>query len=611
MESMEDAHIMKELSLEPKRVAVGICGISIMGLAIVYQFNICMLLEEFYLYILLALATPILFLTRNYKGEKSKKVPWYDWLIAIISLGICGSFALQAKTIYMMGWEAEAPKVATWSAVILYIIILEGTRRTYGWILFSICAVFIIEPVFANNMPGPLQGIAFSFERVMSYHAFGHESLLGPISKVCGRLLVGYLFFAGMLQVTGGGQFFIDLALTFFGKARGASAKIAVVGSGAFGMLTGAPIPNILTTGAFTVPAMKKTGYPPYYAAAVEACASTGGSIVPPVMGAGVFIMASLVERPYWELCLAALLPAIIYYLVLFVQADSYAGRVDLPRMTVDEIPTFIKVLSEGFPYFLCVGVLLWFVVFLQQVGVAPFWGILSLLLASALNRSTHFSIKDLWLMLENSFSLIGDIFVLIYTLGALVGSLNMTGTAPVLASNMVSLVGPHTWLIPIVTAVAAYILGIGLTTTAIYIILAVTVAPAMVSCGIHLVNSHLFCFYVGLLSYIIPPVALSAVTAGQIAGDSRVFKVGFTSMRLGMGLFFIPFYLVFCPSLVLGQNYPIWQSGITFILVATGLSVLGMAFERYMIRFHLSIVAAVVLGSLGIIISLIPMLLF
>jgi TRAP transporter 4TM/12TM fusion protein len=453
--------------------------------------------------------------------------------------------------------------------------------------------------------------MSFSFERVMLFHAFGHESLLGPISAVCGRLLVGYLFFAGMLQVGGGGQFFINIALTFLGKSRGAPAKVAVVGSSAFGMLTGAPIPNILTTGAFTIPAMKKAGYPAYYAAAVEACASTGGSLVPPVMGAGIFIMASLLEEPYWNLCLAALLPAAIYYVLLFVQADAYAGRLNLQPMKSDQIPKLSAVLMEGYPYFVCVAVLIWFVAFARLVGQAPFFGILSLLAVSFLKKSTRISIGQFWLMLENSFKLIADLFVLIYTLGVLIGALNLSGTAPVLANNLVDFVGPHKWLIPFVTAVAAYILSMGLTTTAIYIIMAVTVAPAMVAAGFPLINSHLFCFYVGLLSFIIPPVALSAITAGKIAGDSRVFKVGNTSMRLGMGLFLAPIFLVFSPSLVIGQGYPFWQTAITFICITIGLSMLGMAFERYAIRLLLSIPISIVLGLIGIVIAIIPVLIF
>lgn len=609
--SVEIGDLSNRLPVTSSRIGVGILGVLIIILAITYQFNVYMILEEFYLYILLALATPILFLTKNYKGQSVENAVWYDWILAVLAFLICGSFALQAKTIYMMGWEMEAPQSALWSAVVLYVIILEGTRRAFGWILFSICAIFLVEPMFADKMPGPLQGMSFSFDRVISFHAFGHESLLGPISAVCGRILVGYLFFAGMLQVSGGGKFFIDLALTFLGKSRGAPAKVAVVGSGVFGMFSGAPIPNILTTGAFTIPAMKKAGYPPYYAAAVEACASTGGSLVPPVMGAGVFIMASLLEEPYWNLCLAAIFPALIYYILLYVQADAYAGKAKLRRMTSDQLPQFSKVLKEGFPYFLCIAVLLWFVAFVQLVGQAPFYGIMSLLLIASIRKETRLSFAKLWQMLESAFRLIAELFVLIYTLGVLVGSLNLSGIAPVLANNLVDFVGPNKWLIPFVTACAAYVLGMGLTTTAIYIILAVTVAPALVAAGFPLVNSHLFCFYVGLLSFVIPPVALSALTAGKVAGVSNVFKVGNTSMRLGMGLFFAPMFLVFSPSLVLGQGYPIWQTLTNFTCVSCGLAMLGMAFERYMIRYELSLPVSIVLGFSGLGLSVAPMFFF
>ena len=593
------------------RIVIGVLGTAIIGLAIIYQFNLAMILEEFYLYVLLALAAPILFLTKNYKGQAVETVAWYDWIFAVLSFSICGLFALKAKEIYMMGWELEAPKWAFWSALILYIVLLEGTRRAFGWILFTICAVFLFEPLFADQMPGPLQGMSFDLERVVLFHAFGHESLLGSISSVCGRVLIGYLFFAGMLQVSGGGQFFIDLALSLFGKSRGAPAKVAVIGSGTFGMFSGAPIPNILTTGAFTIPAMTRAGYAPYYAAAVEACASTGGSLVPPVMGAAVFIMASLLEMPYWNLCLAAILPAIIYYVLLYVQADAYAGRVGLARLTEDQLPKMKVVLKEGYPYFLCIIVLLWFVAVLQMVGQGPFVGIITLLVIASLKKTTRISVADFWRMLESAFRLIAELFVLIYTLGVLVGSLNLSGTAPVLANNLVQVVGSYWWLMPFVTMAIAYVMSMGLATTAIYILLAVTVAPAMIAAGFSPVSSHLFCFYVGLLSFIIPPVALSAITAGKIAGVNNVFKVGNASMRLGMGLFFAPLFLVFSPSLLLGQGYPVWQSLLTFACILVGLSMVGMASERYCVKYHLSNVAAAILAVCGGVLSLIPIFAF
>ena len=587
------------------RAVAGLLGCTIIILAILYHFNLVMMLEEFYLYILLALATPILFFRHRARGT-SHHIPWYDLLLGLIGFIIAAYIALFAKEIYMEGWELGAPTSMMVAGFILILILLEGVRRSFGMIVFVITAFFVFEPIFAGSMPGPLGGLEFSFPRVMSYHVFGHESLIGSVGATCGKILVGYLLFAGMLQASGGGKFFIDIALSLFGRSRGASAKVAVVGSGSFGMLSGAPIPNILTTGAFTIKSMIKMGYAPQYAAAVEACASTGGSLVPPVMGAAVFIMASMLELPYWDLCLAALLPALIYYILLFVQADAYAGRNDIKGLKKNEIPKFMECLIGGIPYFAAVLVLFWFVAFLHLESQAPFVAIIALVIVSMFRKSTRMTWQSFWAMLENAIGLIADIFVLLYALGTLTGALNLTGTAATLSFSMVELAGGSKFLVPLMGAVVGYIMGVGVPATALYIILSVTLAPALVAAGFPLIHSHLFCFYVGLLSFLVPPVALSSITAGRIAGVQSVFKVGFTSMRLGMGLFVVPFLFLLNPDLIIGHG-DFLRTAITFAFTIVGMVLLAMSFERNLVYFKLKYWQSILVGGAGILITFIP----
>lgn len=591
------------------RTIVGLLGGSIIVLAVLYHFNLVMMLEEFYLNILLGLSIPILFIRHRIGKYSSDVVPWYDLLMGGLGLAMGTYVAFHAKEIYMEGWELGAPTPMLIGGFLLLLVLLEGTRRSFGMILFSICVFFMFEPIFSSYMPGPLRGLQFSFSRVMSFHVFSHESLIGSVGATCGKILVGYLLFAGMLQISGGGKFFIDIALSLFGRTRGGSAKVAVVGSGMFGMLSGAPIPNILTTGVFTIKAMKRSGYAPAYAAAVEACASTGGSLVPPVMGSAVFIMASMLQMPYWDLCKAALLPAIVYYVLLFVQADSYAGRRNFQRMDKEEIPNFWSCLIDGLPYFASVAVLFWFVALLHLESQAPFVAILSVLVISTLRLKTRMSLKTIWGMLENAFGLIADIFVLLYTLGTLTGSLTLTGTAATLSFNMVDMAGGLPFLVPLMGAVVGYVLGIGMPATALYIVLAVTLAPALIASGYAPVPSHLFCFYVGLLSFLVPPVALSSITAGKVAGVPSVFRVGFTSMRLGMGLFVMPFFFILVPDLIIGSHASFLMTTYTFLSVLLGLSVLAMSFEGYLVRYKLKLWQSVLAGLIGISVAIAPML--
>ena len=356
------------------RVVVDILGVGILVLAVVFIFNLRILLQEFYLYALMALAIPVVFLSSRATSRASSDfIPWYDLLLTLVGAGIGTFFALKGKEILLEGWEMGAPTPIMILALILCLVLIEGTRRTFGWILAALCAIAMIEPIFAHVMPGPLKGLQFPFARVISYHAFGNESLMGPIAATCGKILIGFLLFAGMLQISGGGVFFINLALSVIGKTRGAPAKVAVVGSGFFGMLSGAAIPNILTTGAFTIPAMIRGGYAPYYAGSVEACASTGGAVLPPVMGIAAFIMATMLEMSYWTICIAAVLPALMYYFILFVQADAYAGKNKLKPMPKEEIPAFWPTLMDGLPYFGSIAVLIWFIAFMRLEAQAPF----------------------------------------------------------------------------------------------------------------------------------------------------------------------------------------------------------------------------------------------
>ncbi|MEM9141219.1 MAG: TRAP transporter large permease subunit, partial [Pseudomonadota bacterium] len=256
------------------------------------------LLEGMYLYWLAGVFLSMAFVCFRVHG-KSTVVPWYDWILAAAALGICAFFALTADESLESGWEYAAPDQAVYASMVLYVLILEGTRRAGGFVLFLIVLIFSLYPTFASHVPDPLSGFQQSFRDVVPYFMISSEASFGIPMRAFGNLVIGFILFGAILQFTGGGRFFNDLALAMVGRYRGGAAKVAIFASGFMGSMSGSVISNVLTTGSVSIPAMKKTGFDARYAAATEACASTGGVLMPPIMGATAFIMASWLAMPY------------------------------------------------------------------------------------------------------------------------------------------------------------------------------------------------------------------------------------------------------------------------------------------------------------------------
>ena len=259
----------------------------------------------------------------------SAKGPWavYRPILAVLSFLVPLYFFATATLAFDEGWEVTAPWHAKVMSLLILALVLKATRWVGGWPLFFVCVILGAFPLFTDYMPGLLKGVGYSFWKVINFHCLGTESLVGLPTRVVGRILIGYLIFGAVLQVSGGGKFFLDMALAILGSRRGGAAKVSIVSSSFFGSLSGSVVANIVTTGTFTIPTMKKGGFPPYYAGAVEACASTGGVLMPPIMGATAFIMAEFLNITYLEVCLAAAIPSVLYYLVLFLQVDSFAAQ--------------------------------------------------------------------------------------------------------------------------------------------------------------------------------------------------------------------------------------------------------------------------------------------
>ncbi len=560
-------------------------GLSASGLAVIV--NQIFHLETFgfqpistaYYYIVVGLFVPVAFLSVPARDSDSDAVPWFDWCLAIAVFGTCMFFAVHAEDILHRGWEFRAPTHVVVLAAALVFLSLEAVRRCAGTPLFIICTVFAAFPLFTGSMPGFLWGVQMSPSETVLGHAVGIESIIGIPIRVISDLLIGFIVFGVALTVSGGGAFFMDLAGALLGRARGGPAKVAILSSGFFGSLSGSVISNVISTGAMTIPTMKRSGYPATYAGAVESCASTGGALMPPVMGSVAFVMASFMNVPYVEIMVAATVPAVLFYLVLLVQTDCYAARKGLMGLPKDEVPRLSNVLKSGWIFIISLVALVTLLLGWNIESRAPFFVTL-LLIASALIKAAPKKrlAPIIELIMETGIN-IGQLVGILAGVGMVVGALSMTGVGNAFSRELLSLAGDNIYLLLLFGAMTSFILGMGMTVSACYIFLAVVLAPALVEGGLNEMASHLFILYWAMLSYITPPVAMAAVAASSIA-KAPAMRVGVTAMRLGAILFLLPFLFALNPSLIL-QGSPI-DAALSVATAMVSIFMLAMASERY-----------------------------
>ncbi|QIE57790.1 TRAP transporter fused permease subunit [Pikeienuella piscinae] len=473
-----------------------------------------------------------------------------DWTLFAISLAASGYFIWNAETALDMGWEFAAPDSARWLSILFYLLILEGTRRAGGLVLFIIVLLFSLYPTVADQMPGPISGFASPFWDLAPYHMISSESSFGIPMRAFGSLVIGFILFGAVLQQTGGGKFFNDLALALVGRYRGGAAKVAIFASGFMGSMSGSVISNVLTTGAVSIPAMKRTGFSARHAAATEACASTGGVLMPPIMGATAFVMASFLSRPYIDIALAAAIPSLLFYFGLFAQIDAYAARRGLKGLERAEVPSLRGAMREGWPYILVFAVLIYLMVALRMERLAPFYATGLLLLINQLLRRHRFSWASFGAMIVGVGKALAELTAVLLGVGLIVGAFSATGLAGTLVNELIFIAGASTIALLLMGAVTAFIFGMGMTVTACYIFLAVVLAPALEQAGLNQLAVHLFILYWGMVSYITPPVALGAFAAATMAGAGPM-RTGLEAMRLGGVIYVAPFLFILNPALV------------------------------------------------------------
>ena len=556
-----------------------------------------------YLYYLIGIFLALAFLTIPTSTMNPLRYWWFDGALAICALVSTGWLGFHGLDILQKGWEYDAPPMADFMASVLLLLVLEGVRRAGGPILLFTALLFGAYPLYADFMPGFLWGTEFSLLGTVRAHVLGVESIIGIPMQVVAELVVGFVIFGSVLVATKGSDFFMELASALLGHSRGGPAKVAVVGSGILGSLSGSVISNILTSGPFSIPTMRRVGYPAHYAAAVEACASTGATLMPPVMGTVAFVMASFIGVQYSAIVIAAVIPAILFYVALLFQVDMYAARRGLKGMPRSEIPAIWPVLKSGWPYLLSLAVLIFVLMGLRMEARSPYYASLVMLLATAFRKETRVNLGRAKELLIDVSRNIAGLVAILAGIGLVVGGLSYTGVAGAFSRELLLYAGGNTALMLIAGAITSFVLGMGMTVTACYIFLSILLAPALVQAGLNPIASHLFILYWGMLSYITPPVALAAITAANVAG-SKPMKTGFHAMRLGMPLFLLPFIFVYDPALIMeGEAFQIIKR-ITLTLVA--IWAITSAFESWIYKVgRIGVVSRITTAAGGLLVLL------
>ncbi|HBH55706.1 MAG TPA: C4-dicarboxylate ABC transporter [Kocuria sp.] len=517
-----------------------------------------------FLYLLIAVFVPIVFivtpLRKHAPGSAARQrrgVPWYDVLLVLAVVGTSVYFAVHGIEIQEYGWQYMAPTLATVLSFVFWALILETLRRAAGLVVLVIAFLFSVYPLFAGIIPlSFLQGISYDPPTLAQVHTMGVDSVLGLPLQTAGTILVGFLLFGVVLQHTGGADFFHELSMAVFGRYRGGSAKVAVASSAAMGMMSGSAVSNVLTTGPMTIPAMKRSGFSARVAGAVEATASSGGSITPPIMGTAAFLMVSFVGVPYTSILVAATIPAILYYLGIFLQIDGYAAQRGLRGTPKNLLPRARHALAMGWPYLGALAVLTVLLFTTDSEAQVPYWVVAILLLIALVKPSVTFGPRQWVDMGVDVGKTLAQIVGIIAGVGLILGGLTATGVALSLSRDLVALVGDNVVLILIAGAVVCFILGMGLTISAAYVFLAIVMVPAVTALGVDPIAAHLFVIYWASVSYITPPVGLAAFAAAGISKASPMATC-FSAMKLGAVKYVVPFGFALNPALV-AQGEPV-----------------------------------------------------
>ena len=536
------------------------------------------------LLVYLGVGIATLFILKPAGREKRRlRVPIYDGLIALVGTGVCFYAAWHYERLFES--MADNPPEAVVIGGIVIAVVAEGLRRTAGNILVAFMIFFLAFGLLGHFVPGDFQGENVGFARLFIYAGLDSNGLVGFPLRISTTIVITFIYFGTLLGMSGGSRFFTDFAAALMGKYRGGAAKIAVTASSIFGSISGSAVSNVVSTGVITIPLMEQGGYQRHQAAAIEAVASTGGQLMPPMMGAAAFLMAEFLEIAYKDVVLAALIPAVLYYVALFIQADLVAGRDGLKPVDADKIPPRWPVFRAGWYYFVpFVVIVLCLFTFNLQHQAAALWASICLLPIGLLlgYKSERMALTAPFKALIETGSLIVQLIMIGAMAGIVIGVLNITGLGFAMTQSLVQMAGGNLIPILIMAAIVSIILGMGMPTLGVYLLVATLVAPAMVEVGVKPMAAHLFALYFGMLSMITPPVAIAAFAAATVAG-SEPMKTAGASVQFGWSAYIVPFIFVVAPELMM--QGPFWLVVQTAVTAIFGVWMVSAAFVGYFSR--------------------------
>lgn len=568
------------------RVGYFVAGIMIlMSLVHLYQIGFGVFEATLERSLHLCFAVPLVFLATSWRKNRFvDRIPWYDWAFAILGVA---AFAWviynHNRLMWRMPYLDEPQMLDLAFGVVAVTLVLESTRRTVGMALTLVTLTFILYSFLGRFLPGILGHEGVSLPLFVDHIYLTTEGLFSKIIGVISIYTFIFICFGAFMEVSGVGNFYIDFSNAIMGKYSGGVAKTAVFSSALMGSISGSSVANTATTGAFTIPLMKKTGFDSEEAGAVEVAASTGGQILPPIMGAGAFIMAEFTSTPYIQIVAVSILPAIIYYLSVFTAVHILARKKGLRGLAEEDRPKLIPTLKEGFHLLLPLVVL----VYLLVEGFTPYYAgflcIIFLLVVTAFRKATRFNIPMILKSLELASARIIRISPAAACAGIILGVSTQTGVALKISSIILSASGGHLILAIILVGVIAYLLGMGLPATSAYIIAAILASPALVKLGVPMLAAHLIVFWFAQTSGFTPPVCLCAYTAAAISGGDPM-KTGIKSTKLALGILVIPFLFAYSPIIFTEHSATSLRIATVFVTALFGMISFNIAMEGF---FH------------------------
>ncbi|WP_446424244.1 TRAP transporter permease [Mailhella sp.] len=535
------------------------------------------------------------------KGSSLSSVPVMDWILMAIAAGIMGYMYFRYETLIRMGGRTEPQDIYIGLAGM--VMLFEAARRTISPGLVALALIALAYVFFGQYLPGDFGHAGFSLRRIVQHIFLSGEGIFGFVLGVSAEIIIVFILFGAVLERVGIANFFNDLANSIAGRSRGGPAKIAVISSALMGMVSGETSANVATTGVFTIPLMKRIGYPPHFAGAVECVASCGGQILPPIMGATAFVIADALGIPYVKLAIAAFLPAVLYFVGVYATVHFRAVALGLTSLSGDEVPRLLPTLKRIYLMLPLAGIVVMLMNDYTPTASAFWGGIVVAVLITMMNKQSRLTLEKIGQLMAAACRTGMTLALACAVVGTIVGTASMTGITMTIADSIFSLAGGMLFPALVLTMIVTIILGMGLPTTAAYVLASISAAPVLLRMGLPELPTHLFVLYYGALSALTPPVCTGAYTAAGLAGASPT-KTGLASVRLALSGFLVPFLFLYNQELVLLGDWKSFALFDAFVSAALGLVCISAALEGALFE-RLSMPVRLILFAAGLLMAI------